>query len=263
MVKKKQNIILGIGAHPDDLEIIGLHGIKQASCDKNYSFAGVTVTDGAGSSRTGKYKDISNQEMAEIRKQEQNKASQAGDYVFVKQLMMSSKEVKNNRKKLIEKLSKIIIENTPQIIYTHNLFDKHPTHVAVCMAVIEALREIDVKYHPTKIYAVEVWRGLDWLPEAEKVVLDLTGSEKLFLKLMKAYKSQIDGGKQYDLATVGRMRANATYLEAHTSDECKLAMYAMDLKPLISNSSFSIEEYFKKIINSFQTDIFDTYKGVL
>ena len=45
---------LGIGAHHDDLEILGIDGILQCYRNPDASFTGVVVTDGAGSPRSGR-----------------------------------------------------------------------------------------------------------------------------------------------------------------------------------------------------------------
>jgi hypothetical protein len=44
---------LGVGAHQDDLEFMAFHGIVECHNSDSQWFAGVTCTNGAGSSRTG------------------------------------------------------------------------------------------------------------------------------------------------------------------------------------------------------------------
>src|SRR5689334_17330481 len=48
---------LGIGAHQDDLEFMGFHGILNCFARADKWFGGVTCTNGSGSSRTGPYAD--------------------------------------------------------------------------------------------------------------------------------------------------------------------------------------------------------------
>jgi len=48
---------LGIGAHQDDLEFMAFHGILACYDQKDRWFGGVTITDGRGSSRAGKFQD--------------------------------------------------------------------------------------------------------------------------------------------------------------------------------------------------------------
>ena len=44
---------LAVGAHPDDLEFMALHGILACQGQSDRWFCGVTCTNGAGSARTG------------------------------------------------------------------------------------------------------------------------------------------------------------------------------------------------------------------
>jgi hypothetical protein len=60
----------------------------------------------------------------------------------------------------------------PRILSTHNLADKHDTHVGVALRTIESIRELPVAQRPKKLYGCEVWRGLDWLPDSDKVVFN-------------------------------------------------------------------------------------------
>ncbi|MFP4541109.1 MAG: hypothetical protein ACLFR7_05730, partial [Opitutales bacterium] len=71
---------------------------------------------------------------------------------------------------------------------------------------------------PERVLGCEVWRGLDWMPDDEKVPLDVSGNLELAQQLNGVFDSQIVGGKRYDLATIGRRRANATFLESHHAD---------------------------------------------
>ena len=43
---------------------------------------------------------------------------------------------------MVEDLKTLIAVMKPQVIYTHNLADKHDTHVAVTLRLIRALREL-------------------------------------------------------------------------------------------------------------------------
>jgi len=57
---------LAIGAHQDDIEFMALHGILQCYNDPDRWFTGVTVTDGAGSPRSGDYASYSDEDMKRI-----------------------------------------------------------------------------------------------------------------------------------------------------------------------------------------------------
>jgi hypothetical protein len=73
----------------------------------------------------------------------------------------------------------------PQVIYTHNLADKHDTHVAVVLRTLQALRELPREARPEHVYGCEVWRDLDWLSDADKVVFDVQAHENLAMSLVR------------------------------------------------------------------------------
>ncbi len=231
---------LAIGAHQDDLEIMAGHGIIKCYKHASSWFTGVTCTSGAGSPRQGKYARLNDQQMLELRAKEQERAAKIGKYAAVAQLGLSSGQVKNEDV-LVPRLRDLIEKCRPRVIYTHNLADKHATHVAVAKQVIETVRQLN--YSLEGFYGCEVWRGLDWLNDSDKIAFDLSGHQTLISKLLGVYKSQIAGGKGYDQATIGRMRANATYFESHSTDRATHLWFAMDYKPLIDDPNLSIRDF--------------------
>lgn len=149
---------LGIGAHQDDLEIFAIHGILEAYNDPDKCFTGVTVTDGRGAPRSGPYGGMSDDDLWEVRVKEQKKAASLGNYLAQFLLNIPSSNIKSpSREAVIHDLKKILKATEPAVIYTHNLADKHDTHVAVGLCVIEALRTIDPPLN-------EVAKsGVDWI----------------------------------------------------------------------------------------------------
>ena len=101
--------------------------------------------------------------------------------------------------------------------------------------MLEAIRELDPTERPSKLYGCEVWRDLDWLLDEEKVQFDVAGHENLEMALLGVFDSQDVGGKRYDLASLGRRRAHATYAESHETDITESMIFAMDLTPLIED----------------------------
>ena len=140
--------------------------------------------------------------------------------------------------------------------------DKHETHVAVLLKVIQAIREIPRDAHPKKIYGCEVWRGLDWLADGNKIMLDVSLNPNIACSLLGVFDSQISGGKRYDRATIGRRIANATFGETHNTDEATNIIYAMDLMPLIDDISLDITKYILNFINNFKDDVIDRIKSL-
>lgn len=113
----------------------------------------------------------------------------------------------------------------PRVIYTHNPADKHDTHIGVMVAVVEAVRALPPARRPQQLLGCEVWRGLDWMVDQDKQLLPVGGQDHLFQSLVGLFDSQIAGGKRYDLATLGRARANATYHQSHQVDASDLLWF--------------------------------------
>lgn len=247
---------LGIGAHQDDLEILAMHGILEAYDNANLFFTGVTVTDGRGAPRPEAYKALDEDVFCRIRCTEQKKAADIGHYIAQFLLSHPSQALKTgDHHDVIEDLQQIFTATTPTVIYTHNLADKHDTHVAVALCVIQALRTLNPPLSNVKIYGCEIWRGLDWMLDDEKVIMDVSEHVDLQKKLLETFESQVSGGKRYDLAAVGRQQANATFLEARQTDKAERLIYAMDLTPLIEHPDMDICQYMTDTIQNFSDDV--------
>jgi len=247
---------LAIGAHQDDLEIFAYNGIAECYGRADKWFTGVTVTNGAGSSRVGVYENYSDEEMGSVRVEEQNKAAFVGGYAVQFQLDYTSSEVKDtSNPAATEDLLKIIEKAAAKTVYLHNPADKHETHVAVLSKCIEALRRLPEELKPQQVYGCEVWRDLDWMLDSDKSVLDCSKYENLAQSLVSLYDSQISGGKRYDQATAGRRLANATYFDAHSSDDATALTWAMDLTALVIDPSLSVKDYTLSYIDRFREDV--------
>ena len=247
---------LGIGAHQDDLEVMALHGILACYQSDERWFGGVTVTNGSGSSRTNQYSDYTDEQMCAVRAEEQRKAAVVGEYAFMAQLDYPSSVVKQPcSPDFANDLQTIFCVAKPRVVYTHNLADKHDTHVAVVVPVIQALRELPEADRPAEVYGVEVWRDLNWLIDNEKVLLNMNDRPNLVRALISIFDSQITGGKRYDLALEGRLRGNVTFFDSHAVDQSKMASYAMDLKPLVDDPSLDIAEFVDGFVQRFRDDV--------
>ena len=225
---------LGIGAHHDDLEIMAAHGILECFAQPSRWFTGVIVSDGAGSARDFEYKNFSDEQMKGVRRGEQKKAAYVGEYAAQFLLNHPSSAVKDaNDTRVLEDLSLILQSTRPEVVYTHNLADKHDTHVAVALRVVAACRALEPNARPKRLIGCEVWRDLDWLCDSDKVQMPVDRRENLQQALMGVFDSQIAGGKRYDRATAGRRKAHATYSEAHGTDQHSALIWGMDLTPLM------------------------------
>ncbi|MFA7076503.1 MAG: PIG-L family deacetylase [Candidatus Izemoplasmatales bacterium] len=253
----KRTTHMSIAAHPDDIEIMAYDGIVKCFNQKDKWFFGVVVTDGAGSARTGVYKDYTDEEMVIIRRKEQQKAAILGEYSAVAMLDYSSKETKDkNNQLIVNEIKNLILEASPEVIYTHNLADKHDTHVSVVVKTIKAIRQIEPNKRPKKLYGCEVWRNLDWLMPDDKVLFDTSAHPNLASALVEIFDSQIVGGKRYDLGAIGRRKANASYTESHSIDEAEQMIYGIDLTPLIENDDLDVVEYATAFVERLKDDVY-------
>jgi LmbE family N-acetylglucosaminyl deacetylase len=247
---------LAIGAHQDDCEIMALQGILACYHRAGLSFGAVTCTNGSGSPRAGAYAALSDEEMARLRRREQEKAAVVGDYGALVQLNHPSVEIKDVRRgDLAADLAEIFRTCHPRVVYTHNPADKHETHLAVGLTAIRALRALPPEHRPETVYGCEVWRNLDWLADGEKAALDVSGHEGLAAALIGVYDSQVAGGKRYDLATLGRLRANATYFDSHKTDRSEALWFAMDLTPLVRDDRLDIADFVLGHVDAFRRDV--------
>ena len=247
---------LCICAHQDDCEIMAMDGILKGYYSKKYSFALVETSDGGGSARTGEFKDYTDEMMKEVRIKEQQEASEIGRYNSLYMLNYSSKEIKDKAdKRIVEEYVKIIKYLRPEVIYTHSILDKHPTHIGVVLKVIEALRQLPKEYQPKLFYGCEVWRGLDWISDDKKIGFNVSRNEKLQKKILNVFKSQIAGGKAYTKASIGRRYANATYFQSHSVDSFKMISYGIDMRPLLKNPQLSVKEFALSFVDDLRNEI--------
>jgi len=247
---------LCLAAHQDDIEIMAAEPILTCFQQEKLWFTGVVVTDGRGSPRDDLYKDYTDEEMRRVRFKEQFKAAFVGEYAAQVMLDYPSKSIKDGKdERGVEDMLALLKAARPQFVYTHNLADKHDTHVGVALKVIAAIRRLPKNERPEKVYGCEVWRNLDWMVDSEKVNFDVTKRENLQAALLGVFDSQICGGKRYDLASMGRRKANATYSESHGVDQTLGLSYGMDLTPLIQDDKLDPKTFILAQIQKFADDV--------
>ena len=247
---------LGIGAHQDDLEFMAFHGVLECFASDTKWFGGVTCTNGGGSARSGAYAQFTDAQMMAVRRTEQNNAATVGQYGVMIQLDYPSGAVKSaTDPSLKNDLKEILAATRPDVVYTHNPADKHDTHIGVVVAALQAMRELPREQRPQKVVGCEIWRNLDWLPDADKVLMDVSGHDNLAAALNGIFDSQIAGGKRYDLATLGRRAANATFFESHATDKTTQLVFGMDLTPVVADESKRIVDYVSAFLGAFESDV--------
>ena|SRR5688572_24463160 len=247
---------LCIAAHQDDIEIMAAQPILDCFQKEDAWFTGVVVTDGRGSPRNSIYQNYSDDDMRLVRFKEQRKAAMVGEFAAQVMLDYPSKIIKDgSQAKPIEDLVNLLRITKPKVVYTHNLADKHDTHIGVALRVIEAIRKLNQDERPERCVGCEVWRALDWMVDSDKVTMNLSNHENLQFALLGVFDSQIVGGKRYDLASMGRRRANATYFESHGVDQTTGLSYAMDMTPLINDSQLDPSQFTQEFIQRFSKDV--------
>ena len=256
---------LAIGAHQDDLEIMAIDGILQCFQLEDRWFTGVVVTNGSGSPRNGLYRDFSDEAMRAVRAREQKKAAVIGEYAAQVLLDYPSPAVKDSSNQApAADIAQLLAAARPHTVYTHSLADKHATHVAVALRVIQAIQSLPKAERPQRLYGCEVWRDLDWMVDGDKIAFDCSAHKNLQAALLGVFDSQVSGGKRYDLATMGRRRANATYHASHGTDTTTGLAFAMDLTPLAEHPANSgiieepkrdIQAYLQEFVNRFAQEM--------
>jgi LmbE family N-acetylglucosaminyl deacetylase len=255
---------MAVGAHQDDLEIMAFDGILQCWHQSDNWFCGVVVTNGSGAPRADVYTDYSDEQMRAVRIVEQKKAAVVGEFGAQVLLDYPSAAVKSPEDtRVVKDLAALLEACAPQVVYTHNLADKHDTHVGVTVKLIEALRSLPPAKRPAKVYGCEVWRDLDWMVDDDKVAFDVSAHENLQAALVGVFDSQVAGGKRYDLATLGRRRAHATYHASHDTDVATGFTFAMDLTPLIEDDTKDIAAFAQEHIQHFADDVATRIKNSL
>jgi LmbE family N-acetylglucosaminyl deacetylase len=226
---------LVVAAHADDVEIMAWHAILDAS-----GLCAVIVTGG--------------DELRDTRLLEQKRAAALGNYSVVIWLDHASADVKKAAcPALASDLGAVLSAVRPRLVYTHNLADKHDTHVAVALHAVEALRANPATVE--RVLGCEVWRALDWLQAEDKVTLDVSSGEDRLMPLIGAFGSQIASGKRYDLAAAGRKRANATFLDSQAVDKATAVEYAMDLTPLVRDPALDVARWTLQFVERFARDV--------
>jgi len=170
-----------------------------------------------------------------------------------------SSEVKQaGNQNLKEDLKHLLRATRPQVLYTHNLADKHNTHVGLLLRLLEALRELEPENLPEQLIGCEVWGNLDWLPDDKKVVMDVSAHKGLQAALVDVFVSQVQGGKNYTDAVLGRRAANATFFASHSTDQAAGLSFGMDMTALIKDVTLDPLEFVLGFLGEFRESVIDT-----
>lgn len=241
---------LALMAHSDDLEFWAYSGIEECYGEKGKWFSGITLTDGAGSVLPP---GTTRKSLVEIRREEQREAARIGRYSFMLQPGIPSSGLMGElNTEVVEVLCQVLASAAPEVLYLHNPFDRHVTHLAVLRHALAALRQVSPR--PRLVLGCEGWRDLDWLPKSRKVILPVGRLPQLAESLCQVFQSQI-AGKRYDHAVSGRRAAHATFQEARDSDAASGCILAMDLTALADPEGPSVDEFVQTLLQEFGAEI--------
>lgn len=251
-------------AHQDDIEINAYPAVAECYGRSDRFFTGVVVTNGAGSPRSGPFANFTDEQMKQVRIEEQREAARIGQYNLQLQLAHPSADVKKpGNAAVLSDLRAIFAGCRPQTVYLHQPLDKHDTHVGVLLRSLEAIRSLPQNQRPARVLGVEAWRGLDWLMDDEKIPMDCSAYPQLALELIQVFKSQVVGGKRYDTASIGRRQANATFHSSHSTDAFTEVAWAVDLTPLVTDDTLSVEAFTLARIERLRADVAGRLKKML
>lgn len=244
---------LVIGAHPDDVEDLGLHLIGAAVGRSDRAVAAIVVTDGAGSTRDGG-EALPDEVLVATRRAEQRRAAEVGGYGLLLQLGYPSSAARGDGFAAVVSDLEAVVGALPRVaeVVTHNPVDKHSTHLATVAAVVAALRT-RADRRPGTFVGVEGWRDLDWLADDDKVRIDVSELGGLASSLWACFPSQL-GAKRYDLSAEGRRRANATLFEPRAGDAAEAVTVGVDLLPLLDDPALSLEAFVAGHIERFAAE---------
>jgi hypothetical protein len=85
--------------------------------------------------------------------------------------------------------------------------------------------------------------------------MPISARPELARALNEVFATQIAGGKRYDLAVLGRRTANATFSNAHSTDQESAMQWAMDLTPLVRDDSLDPLAYTVGFIDRLKADV--------
>jgi LmbE family N-acetylglucosaminyl deacetylase len=169
--------ILVISAHPDDMEI-GMGGTIVKLAENNHIIS-VILTDGR---RAPNPSSITQEKMAEIRKQE---SKQASEILGIQGTIFCDFESLTNQNEATQKLVEIInIELPAQIFTLHPELDRHSSHRAAGNITLEAVTRSKSN---SEVWAYEVWGLFHTWDRIEDVTIQMDKK----LKAIGKHQSQL------------------------------------------------------------------------
>ena len=211
--------VLIVSPHPDDLEI-GMGGTVAKMIDENIQVVSLIATDGSGSTTL---KDLSRDELADVRISEAKKASDTLSVQVFIPLPLSDVKSERNKEHFKNDFKETVLRYTPDEIYIpHPDIDKHPTHQIVSTLVLDELKEISE--HEPKIWCYEVWTPF---PHYDRIE-DISKYIDLKISAIEAHQSQLEY-KNYTEGILGLNKYRAIFDERHGHTKMEFAEVFIEL----------------------------------
>lgn len=208
---RRKEIVLAVGAHPDDVEI-GVGGVLAAHAAAGDEITILTLSRGA---RGGDADSRQNESLAA--------ADMLGARLFLKDLVDTEISGGGSTVRLIEE---VVRQIQPTIVYTHSAHDRHQDHRAVNEATTVATREVGtvacyqspsstIDFRPTRFVRV------DGYIDQKLRLLDCFGSQTAnrsyldpdFVRATARYWSRFGGGVSVEPLEI--VRETAAFVGAH------------------------------------------------
>lgn len=209
--------ILVVSPHPDDLEI-GMGGTVAKLIEQGADVISLIATDGSGSTTV---KDLSEEELSEVRREESRRAVSVLGIQTLIPLPIKNLKSDENKQHFKNDFKEMVLRFVPEEIFiTHPEVDKHPTHKIVSELVLEELRELDKSgaYKAQKVWSYEVWTPF---PDYDRIE-DITAFIDLKTMAIDSHESQLEY-KNYTEGILGLNTYRAVFNERHGVTNMKFA----------------------------------------
>lgn len=201
----------------------------------------ILVTDGAGSVLPPGCRTQS--ELVALREHEEIRVAQRAGFGGVIFLRASSATVRDTgERRVTQSIAAILACTHPEILVTHNPFDRHPTHLAVLARVLDAICRVPRRAWPLRLLGGEVWGGLDFLPAEIVQAHDISAQIETIGELMRLYETQ-NINQHYDLGAVGRYLSHATFHSSHARNEAVAMALTIDMTALLGRPASSLPDF--------------------
>ncbi|MFC1690810.1 PIG-L deacetylase family protein [Nanoarchaeota archaeon] len=182
MARKKETLLI-FGAHSDDF-VIGAGGTVAKCNEEGKKVISVVFSYGEKSHPWLKKRETVEMRLRETRNAE--KALGSGKSIFLG-LNEGNFEKEFKRKKLAEKIKRIVTRNKPDKILLHSKDDPHPDHRALNKIIKQLLTEIRYK---GEVYVYDIWGPNIKKGERPKLVVDISKTFKTKIKALRCFESQ-------------------------------------------------------------------------